>query len=120
MTNIDYVGLGKRIRKFRMAKGWTQTELASQIQMSNITISHLESGSGKPQLLTVILVANALEVTLDDLLCDSLNCSHKTYKNDLLDLFEDCNQRELQVLLDITLKLKEIIRQNFGEKDQEN
>ena len=48
MEIIDYVSMGKRIRKYRMAKGMSQSDLAEAVQRSNTTISHIEVGSGKP------------------------------------------------------------------------
>ena len=95
---IDYISMGKRIRKYREAKGWSQSELAYQVQMSNTTISHIEVGTGKPELNTVVKIANALEVSLDMLLCESLNVAVEAYRSELCDFLKDCTTEELRFL----------------------
>jgi len=95
---IDYVSMGKRIRKYREAKGWSQSELAYQVQMSNTTISHIEVGSGKPELNTVVCIANALGISLDMILCESLNVSLEAYQTELSQQFKNCTTAELRFL----------------------
>ena len=47
---VDYVAMGKRIRKYRERIGLTQGELASRVGLSNTTLSHIECGKGRPEL----------------------------------------------------------------------
>lgn len=95
---VDYGSLGKRIRKFREGKGWTQSDLADAISMSNTTISHIEVGTGKPELNTLVKIANALEVSLDSLLCDSLKVSEMAYRSEIARFLEGISSDEIRFL----------------------
>lgn len=95
---VDYGSLGKRIRKIREGKGWTQSDLADAVSMSNTTISHIEVGTGKPELNTLVKIANALEVSLDSLLCDSLIVSESVYRYEIAEWLESASKEELRFL----------------------
>jgi len=111
---IDYVLMGKRVHKFREAKGWTQAELAYEVHMSNATISHIECGSGKPELNTVVNIANALGVTVDMLLCDSLEYAQEPYHKELAEIVKSCSIDELRLLCDIIEPILYTVRKNSG------
>lgn len=72
MSGMDYIDLGRRVRKQRIALGWTQEELAEKIGMSTSFIGHVERGTRKASLETLIAIANTMEVSLDYLLAGSL------------------------------------------------
>ncbi len=95
---VDYKSMGKRIRKYREAKKWNQSDLAYAVHMSNTTISHIEVGSGKPELNTVVNIANALGVTADMLLCESLDSAIPAYHHEISLLVEDCSSDELRLI----------------------
>lgn len=111
---IDYVLMGKRVHKFREAKGWTQAELAFAVGMSNATISHIECGSGKPELNTVVNIANALGVTVDMLLCDSLEHAQQPYSEEIAEILQSCSADELRLLCDIIEPLLRTMRKSSG------
>ena len=54
------------LKKIRIAKGITQLELAKITGLSKRTIEYMEH-NGNPKLNSVIKVADALEVSLDEL-----------------------------------------------------
>ncbi|MDD3334286.1 MAG: helix-turn-helix transcriptional regulator [Eubacteriales bacterium] len=70
---MDYVDMGSRVRKQRQAMGLTQEELAEKINVSTSFIGHVERGSRKGSMDTVVALANALNVSMDYLLSASLN-----------------------------------------------
>ena len=69
---VDYVGLGGRIRKRRKALGLTQGQLAELTGLSDTYVSHIERGTRIPSLSTVISFCYALEISPNELLCDTL------------------------------------------------
>ena len=69
---INYEQLGKRIRHFREKAGISQDELGRRVFVNNIHISNIETGKKAPSIDLLIELANALEVSADDLLVDSL------------------------------------------------
>ena len=70
---LDYQAIGIRIRRLRKEQGLTQQRLAELSSQEPSNISHIERGATKLSLPTIVNIANSLNVTVDDLLCDSLN-----------------------------------------------
>jgi transcriptional regulator with XRE-family HTH domain len=69
---IDLEKLGSTIRFFRQGKGWSLADLSEQSGVPKAYISDLENGAaGKPNIQYVFNVAEALDVTLDDLVRDA-------------------------------------------------
>lgn len=95
---VDYVAIGKRIRRYREGLRLTQADLAMMIGMSNTTISHIECGQGKHEFNTYIKIANALNVTMDMLLCDSLRAATPTYHQELSEILMTCSAEELRFI----------------------
>jgi len=69
---MDYVDLGGRIRKQRRQLGWTQETLAERVNVSTSFVGHVERGTRKASLETLVSVANSLNVSLDYLMAGSL------------------------------------------------
>lgn len=110
MGIIDYVSMGKRIRKYRTAKGMTQSDLAEAVKKTNTTISHIEVGSGKPELNTVVSIANALDVSMDMLLCDSVKNSIPAYEYELMEMLKACTPEELRFIAAVIPSMLEAFR----------
>ena len=72
---MDYVDLGRRIRKQRTQRGWTQEALAERVNVSTSFVGHVERGTRKASLETLVAMANVLDVSLDYLLSGSINSS---------------------------------------------
>lgn len=74
--DIDYVAIGQQIRKYRKAKNLTLLKLAEIIDVSESFIGQIERGRNKPSLETIINIANALNVSVDDLLYSNLTAQN--------------------------------------------
>ncbi len=72
---MDYIDLGRRIRKQRALRGWTQEALAEHVNVSTSFVGHVERGTRKASLETLVSIANVLDVSLDYLLSGSMNNS---------------------------------------------
>ena len=59
--------IGKNLQKLRKQKGLTQEALAEQVGVARQTVAKWETGESSPDLETAGLLANALNVALDDL-----------------------------------------------------
>lgn len=60
--------LAQTIRKLRLKKGLSQEKLARLADISNATLVKIESGVAKePTITTVVKIADALEVSIDEL-----------------------------------------------------
>jgi transcriptional regulator with XRE-family HTH domain len=62
------VAIGERIKQLRNEKELTQKDLSEQLHVSRSTISNWEIGRNYPDLDSVILLSDILEVSLDNLL----------------------------------------------------
>ena len=69
---LNYSLIGKRIKAARKAKGFSQSELSELIDKSAGYMSYIETGSKNPSLETLVQLANALDVTVDELLVSLL------------------------------------------------
>jgi len=58
---------GERVREFRMAKGWTQAQLADSIGKHKSTVTKIEAGGQQTLLPDVLLLSHVLGVGVDDL-----------------------------------------------------
>lgn len=61
------MSIAKNIAVFRKRKGLTQAELGQKIGVTNQAVSKWESETYMPDVLMLPLIADALEITLDDL-----------------------------------------------------
>ena len=72
---LDYKAIGERIKTARINKKFTQDKIAEMTELSNTHVSNIENGSTKVSLPTLVKIANLLEVSVDELLCDNLKKS---------------------------------------------
>ena len=68
-----YEDLGKRVKQQRKLAQMTQEKLAEKAGISFAFVGHIERGTRKASLETLVKLANALKVSPDTLLQDSLN-----------------------------------------------
>lgn len=59
---------GETIKKFREQEGMTQSQLADKLMVSNKTISKWENEKGLPDISLIVPLANALKVSVIELL----------------------------------------------------
>ena len=79
---MDYLRLGQRIRRQRKLMGLTQKEVAERAGISLPFYGHIERGTRKASLETTVDIANALGVSTDMLLQDSLDVMTKSLASD--------------------------------------
>ena len=59
--------IGEKIKHYRLANGWTQQELGTKIGISKNAIGNYEKGFRSPKKNTMFDLANAFNVSIDDL-----------------------------------------------------
>ena len=72
-TDLMYTQLGKRIKQQRILARMTQEKLAEKAGISLSFLGHIERGTRKASLDTVVKICNALKVSPNMLLQDSLD-----------------------------------------------
>ena len=106
---LDYESIGKRIKRYRADKKLTQEALGEMIHTTPIYLSYIENGSRVPSLETIIMLANALDVSADDLLTDNLKHSSSPVNTELHDLILDCNDDEKDILIKLAKYTKTLL-----------
>ena len=107
LMSVNYVALGKRIGYFRMQCGnITQEALASKINRSREFLAKIEKGTEHPSVATLVDIADALCISIDDLLIDSLHYSVSTSNTELHRLLLDCNETEQEIIIRTARELK--------------
>ncbi len=67
------MSLGTKVRRYREAKNWSQNDLVLRLDVTQGTISNIESDKSIPNSLLLNSIAKALEVDMNDLLSDANN-----------------------------------------------
>lgn len=99
--------LGKSIRKYRMAKHWTQADLSRGVDIDRADISKYESGTkGEMGFKTLKKFAQALGVTTEQLLYDE---DEPTEISGTYQLLSAANQLLIHQMLE-TLLAKQILQ----------
>ena len=101
---MDYVSIGKRIKRMRKARDLSQEKLAEFADISVVHMSHIETGNTKLSLPVFVDIANALEVQADDLLND--NGGRITADNEINDILCTCSSKQVKIILDLVKAAK--------------
>lgn len=103
---IDYNAIGLRIRKLRKQKFWTQEKLAEKAEIAPDYLCRIELGKKHPSLKTILLVANALGTTADDLLIDIQEKGISSVKKEENVLLTDCTEKQKRFIIAICHDIK--------------
>ncbi len=109
---LDYKAIGKRIKIARIRADLTQEALADRVSLSPSHMSNIETGTTRVSLTTIVNLANALGVTVDDLLCDNLAQAKVPLERELQSLLEGCGAEELRLVTDVSRSVLEAVRRN--------
>lgn len=109
MIKIDYKSIGLRIKAARQQLHYTQEQVADLYDVSIQHISNIENNKTKVSLPLLIEIANVLKVTLDDLVCDTLQHSEAVYVKEINDIFETCSIDEKRLLVQSLKSTKKLL-----------
>ena len=110
---VDYDSIGRRIKHYRGEKHLSQDRLGQIVAVNNEHISRIEGGRKNLSLELLVLIANALDVSADDLLTDNLKHSSSPVNTEIHDLLLDCNHDE-KAILTRTLRFLKSLLSEFG------
>ena len=109
---LNYVQIGKRIKLIRKRRGLSQMVLAEKTDLSTTYISLIENGLRYMSLSTFIIIANALNVSADELLIDNLDNTIIASNHEFAVVVQDCTEYEKRVILEVSIATKQAIRSN--------
>lgn len=107
---LNFKDIGKRIKIARIRTNLTQEAVADKIGVTPQHVSNIETGNSRVSLTTLVAIANLLNVSVDELLCDTVLKSKLVFNKEADDIFSDCNEYEVRVLVDILKAAKTSMR----------
>ncbi|MCI9056453.1 MAG: helix-turn-helix transcriptional regulator [Oscillospiraceae bacterium] len=108
---INYAAVGAKIRGFRRRNGLSQAELSELVGCCPAYISHIERGKKIMSMETLVSLANALQVSTDELLADSLEYPPAAFHHAFAPVVADCSAYERQFLLRVISEIKRALRE---------
>ena len=102
---MNYCEIGRKIRRYRKAKGLSQENLAELVNISVTHLSHIETGNTKLSLQVFVDLAKALEVQTDDLLYEQTLGKSKAI-NELSETLDSCSAQQTRIIVDTVKALK--------------
>ena len=109
---LDYKAIGKRIKIARIKADLTQEMLAEKIELSPTHLSNIETGTTRVSLATIVSIANGLDITVDDILCDNVVKARVQFEEDIAEILNDCDEYEIRMIKDMAAALKESLRKD--------
>lgn len=92
------VYLGKQIKKYRKLLNLTQSELSKRVNIGLTTLSGYERGANSPDIETLYKLANALNVSINDLF-PSEKTNNEVILEDLSYELNNSDNQQKQLLL---------------------
>lgn len=118
MKPINYKVLGAKIKEYRKKENITQEQLAEMADISLSHMSNVETASVSVSLPALKLIADALGVTIDELLVDSYSKKQKKYfyskKMDLI--MEQCETVEQEIIVNTVSTLADNLLKSRKKK----
>lgn len=114
VSTINYMDIGRQIQRRRKLVGLTQEQLANKANLETPTISKIENGRTKISLPSLIQIANALEISADELLCGSLITSGIIYQGKIMEQLKTCDEKELRIVERMVGCLLQQLRETYN------
>ena len=58
----------------------------------------------------LVQIANAMNMSLDELVCDSIHKAKAVFENEITRSVQDCSEQEIRVIADTIIALKNFLR----------
>lgn len=99
--------IGENIKRYRLQNGWTQQELGAKIGISKNAIGNYEKGFRSPKKDTMFDLANAFNISIDDLFPPIQNDSSSN-TSQIQSIYDELNPpRQVKVLNYAKMQLNE-------------
>lgn len=105
-SSDEYKQIGVRIREARIKRKMSQQELAVAADLSLPHISVIELGKCKMQLSSFIRIAEALQMSADELLRPNVPGVNAIYQSEFQEIIGDCTPAEIDSIFKIVREVK--------------
>ncbi len=109
---INFPLIGKRVKEVRKSQNISQNELAEMTDLSVSYISHIETARKRASLSSLLSIANALGVTVDELLNGNQLHNPTEYQTDIDLLIADCSATEKRFVYELIAATMRSLRNN--------
>ena len=103
---IDRTALGAAIRAARLKKGYTQEQLAELVEVTPTHEKHIESGHRLPSVEVLFTIAQALDLSLDNIVFPEQE-ARRAKARELQVMLNQSIDKELSILLDVVRSLQQ-------------
>lgn len=93
--------IGKKIREFRHAKGFTQEELAFRADISSVYLRQIEKEERNPTISTVLKLCDGLTIHPSDLFEEKESLPISSIEEQILAYLSDKSDEQKQIALDL-------------------
>ena len=107
--NEQLQDIGSRVKKARLAKHMTQAQLAEAAGISISFVGNLEAGRQAMNILTLIAVSNALDVSTDWLLNNETASASHAVAEEIEKELSTCTPKERDAILQLVQVMKKSI-----------
>ena len=98
---MEWTELGIRLREARKKKDFTQKMLADAVGVTEMYISQLERGMKLPSLVLFIQIVNALDISADYILRDSVHTGKDFVYEEVAELLDGLTPKQRRGAIDI-------------------
>ena len=98
---INYAGLGIKIKEIRQNRGLTQDSVAEIVGCNTSHISNIENNHTKVSLNVLLAIANALDTSIDYLLSEQYENSALALDNEIMRALTYCDNQKKEKILKI-------------------
>ena len=108
---LDYISLGKNIRKYRTLTGMTQGQLSEVVGCSVRHIGQIEGAKNIPSLAMTVTIANALDVGIDQLVYGDLHNRTDYFIKELASLTDGFEAKEKLMSLEMVKAVVSVVKE---------
>ena len=116
--SVDFILLGQNIKKYRKMADLTQEQLANMTGYTDSHIGQIENAYGTPSYEAVCKIANALNVTMDQLSYGNIDNTDDYFVQELKRITAEFNDKQKRFAIDMTLSLMEQLKKHFEEEQK--
>lgn len=101
-----YMDLGRKIKEERIEKGYTQEELGEKIDSTGAYIGQIERGERNASMAKIILIAEALNVSIDYLTGNFILNQEEHIDGKLAYELKDATNKQKEMIIEIIKIIK--------------
>lgn len=104
---LDYVIIGERLKKARLSKGFTQEQLAEELDVSVAFLSRIERGNTHINLTRLSQLCSTLEISEGEILNGTSSKSSDYMQSDFASLLQKCSPEKQKLIYNVAKVISE-------------